>query len=79
MKIKVIILSIVLILIILLAAFGNEIKEKAVSMMSKETPDYYCEGNVCTTCNYQGNKCSCHDHECNCNNFTISPEKCNII
>ena len=78
MKIKLVVLSIMLILIILLASFGKEIKTKAINMMSKETPDYYCDGNLCTTCNYQGNKCSCQGDECNCDNFKIPAEECNF-
>ena len=77
MKIKIILITAILVIIILLTILGAGIKEKAIKAIAEKTPGYYCGKNeICTTCIIEGQRCSCGKTMCECGNKTVSSDEC---
>lgn len=79
MRPKIIILVGLIILILTLVLFGTGLKEKALSGIVEDVPQYTCEGdNFCTGCMIDGFSCNCGKQSCDCGNKTVNKSECSL-
>jgi hypothetical protein len=79
MKLKIILITLGIVLIIGLALFGTTIKEKALKGMVQDIAEYNCgKDDICTSCIIDGHTCSCGTHTCSCGNETVDRTECEL-
>lgn len=80
MRLKIILLTGIVIGIFVLALFGFGVKETLTKSLISNVPEYNCgEGEVCTSCIINGNDCKCNESICECGNETVDKSECDLF
>ena len=78
MRLKIIIISGLLLVFILLGLFGGRVQDFVAAQLFTEG-SYVCKGSFCGTCIINNQTCICDDTICNCGEQVFDREVCEIL